>query len=565
MSNVFFENEGSAQRMPEVLSTGQDDVRRLLPRRANVTTPVPPRASAYPGQSVNRRPRYTRISSELDQEDITRLPTQPNPVSLWHYEVLDPADETTADMPLLSDPVDNEPDAEPAEVAQVADLRKEDRAPSGNLLSNAELDIAELDTQPPYETGGVKKTTKLSHEDEDEAIPQFSPVAAQANSVRPEMIPWTAGQGANSQFAQRVAQRSEHVASQRALVFHPFDRVRWWLLYPGRLEFVLWLGGTLFLLTATCLLLLLSFLSIPSLQDSTHAVATASSSPASSVPCAQTSSAVMCGSISVTSVAGVKLTMLDTGQMAMGKPLHLEGQGFTPHGAVNLTYDAWLPCQPAAIHADAYGTFRVTLLLARAGAGEHRVVAYDVASTHTIMLPIKLIASSVQHNVVLPADATAPVVAPSPTAQPTVPVVVPSPTEAAVQPVATPIPPTPTPVAATPTPRPTVAPTPRPTATPVVSPSPTPQPTVQATPQTPVTVTPTADAVSATPTTPALSESSVALAYSLPSVVTVLSLAMVLFSKCWHWLLLSLYTIAIVCLSGAGVLLRRRKAVRHSL
>ncbi|HEY4383936.1 MAG TPA: hypothetical protein VGN34_05590, partial [Ktedonobacteraceae bacterium] len=495
MSNVFFENKGSAQGMPEVLSTGQDDVRRLLPRRANATTPVPPRASAYPGQSVNIRPRYTRISSELDQEDITRLPTQPNPVSLWQYGVLDPADETTADMPLLSDPVDDELHADPADVAeaQAADPCKEDHASSGNLPPHAELDIAELDTQPPYEARRAKKTTKLSHEDEDEIIPQFSPIAAQTNSLPQEMMPWTAGQGANSQFAQRVAQRSTHVVSKRALVFHPFDRVRWWLLYPGRLEFVLWLGGTLFLLTATCLLLLLSLVSMTSLQDSSHASATASSGSSSSSPCSQASSAVMCGSISVTSVAGVKLTMLDTGQMAMGKPLHLEGQGFTPHGAVNLTYDAWLPCQPAAIHADAYGTFQVTLLLARAGAGEHRVVAYDVASTHTIMLPIKLIAGSTQHNAVSPADATTPVAVSSPTAattQPTVPVTVPSPTAAAVQPVATPIPPTPTPVtrqptavAATPTPRPTAVPTPRPTATPVVSPSPTPQPTVKATPQ----------------------------------------------------------------------------------
>jgi hypothetical protein len=35
----------------------------------------------------------------------------------------------------------------------------------------------------------------------------------------------------------------------------PLDTLRWWLLYPGRMEFMMWISGALLLLCVTCTLL----------------------------------------------------------------------------------------------------------------------------------------------------------------------------------------------------------------------------------------------------------------------------------------------------------------------
>jgi hypothetical protein len=355
MSNGFFERDGSAPSIAGELVEEQEEVRHPVPpvrRRAHPMTPVPPRASAYPGRTSSVWPRYTRISAELEQlEDIAQLPTQPTYVASRQHEEGDVADEDTASMPAS---VAYKRDSVPESSLE------EDTAPCP-LPQYVEPDIAELDTQPPDQTARAKKGTRRLFA----AAPEDGPTGGNTGET-------------------------EIVETKRVLAFRPFDHVRWWLLYPGRLEFVLWLSGALFLLIATCLLLLFSFLSVSSTQNdnvrATEAIGSDSPSFASCSP-------MTCGgSISVTSVAGVQLTLLDTGQVLVNESLHLEGQGFTPHGAVNLTYDDWLPCQPAIVHADAYGTFRVTVLLTHAGAGDHRITAYDAASTHTIVLPIKLIA-----------------------------------------------------------------------------------------------------------------------------------------------------------------------------
>ncbi len=44
--------------------------------------------------------------------------------------------------------------------------------------------------------------------------------------------------------------------------FAPLERIRWWLLYPGRIEFLILAGGTLLLLGITTLLVLVMTLSL---------------------------------------------------------------------------------------------------------------------------------------------------------------------------------------------------------------------------------------------------------------------------------------------------------------
>ena len=47
----------------------------------------------------------------------------------------------------------------------------------------------------------------------------------------------------------------------KILFRNPLERIRWWLLYPGRLEFLLLAGGTLLLLGITTLFVLIVVLS----------------------------------------------------------------------------------------------------------------------------------------------------------------------------------------------------------------------------------------------------------------------------------------------------------------
>ncbi|GER89281.1 hypothetical protein KDW_34430 [Dictyobacter vulcani] len=37
------------------------------------------------------------------------------------------------------------------------------------------------------------------------------------------------------------------------MIAHPIEGLRWWLVHPGRLEFLLWLLGTMLLLCVTVL------------------------------------------------------------------------------------------------------------------------------------------------------------------------------------------------------------------------------------------------------------------------------------------------------------------------
>ncbi len=553
MSNVFFENEGSVQGLSETPLVAREDVRRRTATggQANPVTPIPARASVYPihSQGAKVRSRYIPIAPDADHEDITRLPTHPAVDPLWEYETVQLAAESRIPNHLLQVPAStpSSPSVDELDTLPQSSIRKEKKS-----FQEAEevSDIAELATQPPGNGLRTKKTSALLPENvnfaEEILLQPEEPSEVEPEAVEHiEMVSWTAGQGAHSLFAQRIAQHQAPGLPRRNLRFHPFDRLRWWLLYPGRLEFVLWLSGTLFLLAVTSLLLLLAFLSFVPLHTSSPAAA--ASTEVAPPPCLHTRSVSMCGSISVTSEAGVKLLVLDTGQLVVNQPLHLEGQGFTPHGAVNLTYDAWLPCQPAMVRADAHGTFQVAVLLTEANVGTHRIAAYDVASTHTIVLPLKLIGSTAQNASVPTVVATlqpivptavSPIVTPSP--------VISQPTPVVPQPTAIPIAP---------------SPTPQPTATPV-APLPTPQPTVKPTPK-PVTTPTPREPIQPTPTVPRASIKSMDSApFSLFSLHIFLAQVLVLFAKCWLWLPSILYSVAIVSLSGASMLLMKRRVGR---
>src|SRR5690349_1400812 len=55
-------------------------------RRSPSLPAIPARASAHPDAVVKVRPRYPRWISDLEQEDITRLPTVPQSETIWQFE-----------------------------------------------------------------------------------------------------------------------------------------------------------------------------------------------------------------------------------------------------------------------------------------------------------------------------------------------------------------------------------------------------------------------------------------------------------------------------------------------
>src|SRR5258708_12833058 len=242
---------------------------------------------------------------------------------------------------------------------------------------------------------------------------------------------------------------------------NPLDRVRWWLLYPGRIEFMLWLCGTVLLIGVTCTLLLVTALSFewiaPGQQSGMVLQNLANSSASSTNP---------------------TLTVIERGPFSPGQVIRLHGQGFSIHGRIVFTFDSavlqlsqsidsGLVRQPQ-VNADNHGEFTAPLTLGSGPtwkAGQHRIVAHDIAPNHLAPLSIQIVPNPIPHtplssnrtgNGSVP---TAPTATATPPAKSTPP--------PAATPTATPTqaPPTPTPLA-TATPTATDTPTPTPTVTP---------------------------------------------------------------------------------------------------
>src|SRR5215470_13681714 len=140
------------------------------------------------------------------------------------------------------------------------------------------LFVSEMPTQPEVEAG-PRTTRRLPRIDEiDTAPPQPSrmlvPVTSQSSvaalsgpgstsidsfhGAATDPVSWTAGAASQSAYAQLISARGKRRQSRHAISLNPLDRVRWWLLRPGRIEFVLWLGGTILLVGVTCALLLVT-------------------------------------------------------------------------------------------------------------------------------------------------------------------------------------------------------------------------------------------------------------------------------------------------------------------
>ena len=345
-----------------------------------------------------------------------------------------------------------------------------------------------------------------------------------------EAASWTTGPGQDSVFARRIASRAKDKKGQRksTLSLNPVDRVRWWLLYPGRIEFLLWLNGTILLFVITCLLLFATVLSVGWLHlGDGNGAQTPLTSVATPKPACTTA---RCRSTPAPS-SGLQLTLVDNALLQPTTPIALHGQGFSANAPVTLTYDAHLPCRPNAVQTDTHGMFTVVLTLANTvSIGTHRIAAYDTASKRTITVTVSIGAAT---------KAT-----PVPSIQPAYGVTPPATTGGGQGSNPAPVGQTPVPV------KPTVG------VTPTVAATQPPTPTVGATPQPTIGTTPTTSTTTPPTTTSKQHETpALALKNTLSDGTTDGHGA----GSTWVWLAVVGYLFSMTMLGVAGVLYRRKR------
>ncbi len=405
----------------------------------NPQTPIPARASARP---VNVRPRYPRNYAMPPESDVTRVPTMPEP-TIWQYDAADfEAESSLSSLSLahseaiMSRPLAEQVTLPPPRTHAIDELDTQPPPPSTAIdeldtrppapeRSFAEYNtvprprtIDELDTLPPpskQNTLIVQKSPVLADKkniSSTHSLREITPFSHTLANMRPtptviermlekrleEAVSWTTGVGKDSPRARRIASRAKEYKGQRksTLSLNPVDRVRWWLLYPGRIEFLLWLNGTIILFIITCLLLFATVLSVGWLHLGASVSGTqiaAGGGPPSSVqtPCASDNiTNSYCHQTTVSS-SGLQLTLIDNALLLPTTPILLHGQGFSANVPVVLTYDAHQPCYPNATQADAHGIFTVSLLLgANVSSGTHRITAYDTGSKRSIEATISI-------------------------------------------------------------------------------------------------------------------------------------------------------------------------------
>lgn len=376
----------------------------------NPATSIPPRASAYPSNISHIRPRFPRSSTEFQEEDVTRAPTVPQQ-TMWQHESPDyRAESSLPSLSLVSvedaPPVVRPPSIDELDTLPPARRRQRDemlpaRPPARRDWPQHDYyglvprprDVSEQATNPPPAVSVPSVKLRDEHfvassalDDMIEADTQLSTVITPLE-VSPALHP-----GASRLLVSaNVSRRGRRQEYRPSFALHPLDRVRWWLLYPGRLELLLWLTGTALLVAVTCVLLFVTTISlgIVSFGHSAGALSTASAAQCIGAPVS--AGAAHCDSSTALSPAGLKITLQNTTALLTSTPVQLRGDGFSPRGRVTFTYDNDLPCSPASVQADGHGGFSVTLMLPAQPAlrpGHHRLVVYDQVRKQSVSLDI---------------------------------------------------------------------------------------------------------------------------------------------------------------------------------
>ncbi|HEY3991575.1 MAG TPA: hypothetical protein VGM01_01740 [Ktedonobacteraceae bacterium] len=535
-------------------------------RPSNPITPIPARASARriqsrPGTAPRRAaseavPSVESTTSETSKGGFSHeSPSYKAASSLTSLSLI--ISETPTAPPRASrstgrldhiDEIDTvpEPSGRTRAVQQAPD--QVSVVPSASPEASASLRFADLAV--PERAAFLAETTPstpFSHIDEIDTIPEVgspptravAPLRSTTREVAVDAASWTADPtSASSSAARLIASRSPR-HRRRTRVFNPFDRTRWWLLRPGRIEFLLWTVGSVLLFGITFLLLLATVLSlmVPGLPVSGNF-------PTSTV----NTSTVVHPVGTFAGSTGLHLTLSGKSSLAPGTEMHLQGKGFRAQSKVVFLLDGHLPLlnqhgQAASIQTDAAGQFVVKLWLGQGvgwSAGSHLIFAREITSGHQVTIAITITtvsATSVTGNTGAQNTPVPP-----------------------INPTPTPIPPTPTPVPPTPVPpTPTTqVPASTPTAqVPVSTPTAGTPPSSAPPPAAPTRGTTMTPAGTATPASGSVDGSS-SLGNALNNEDNHSLLARLAHLNPLVWLIGVCYFISMVLLGLAGLLRRRR-------
>ncbi len=520
---------------------------RVIPQTSihpNPITPIPPRASAQsinaiPGSIVKPASKQKNVTSSKEKQRnenhqgvsstaydySTDVNVQKNS-TVWDYE--SPSFQASSSLQTLSLLISEAP-TKPELESQGKTTRRLPR-------------IDEITTVPPLnEDHSIKSSRVLVPLRSQLEVTVFdNPDETTINIPSSEEVDensWTGGKASRSQHAQLISSRSKRKNPHAAISLNPIDRMRWWLLRPGHIEFVLWLGGTILLITVTCVLLLITAFSFEWItpgfigSPSTNAAGTSTGSEQQAT---------------VVATHTMTLIRTDTEPILPGQSIVLRGQGFSPHGHIRFLFDGTEQLfdqngQSASTQADAQGIFSTTIVLNSNlpwRPGPHFIDALDIATKRIAKLTIILAPTPIGKGVSsTPVPSYPPVIAP--------PALTPIPSVTGGQP--TPVGQTPVPVIPTPNPV-------TPTATPTVGTTPTLTPTVGTTPTT-APIVGTTPGVTTTVGTTAGSGLGNALDHAGdPS----LDKQLMRLSP-WVWLMMGCYCLSMVLLGLAGILHKRHQ------
>lgn len=519
-------------------------------------TPIPPRASA-PG-TVKVRPRYPHSYTLVQEEDVTRMPTLPQPI-MWQYDSAEYQAESSLSSLSLVVPEMASKDKErryvtPNPLPAIEDLKTAPPAKKGKQQKPRKQKekpqlpipraIYDLDTVPPQAVKSRKMSVSLPGS--GRALSTLRPQLPLVLTEEGDLRSWTAGGGAHSIHARRIASEDRRTAR-----FNPLDRMRWWLLWPGRIEFLLWFAGTITLMAVTCMFLFATIVSFGwiNLGGSSRTSDIPSSIATSTIgntPCTTKSSP--CSNAQAPGKTHMLFSLLTPEPLTPGMFIKMTGQGFSPNATVTFTHDTGLPCEPASQQTNAHGSFIVEMQLelgSQWAVGTHVITAYDTDSKRLINTSIVIFAGTFGKITTPTGTGTALPATPGLGITPTV-----ATGGGLPNPVPTPVgqyPVTPTPAPPTPTATPTQAP---PTPTPTVGVKPTPTQLPKPTPTVGKGITPT-------PGNGAIMPSQLT---SLNVNATYSSLHPT--SGIWLWLVLIGYALSMVMLGIAGILHQRKRAQR---
>lgn len=568
--------------------------------RPHTVTSVPPRASAPDAsRSPSRQPksyvsptarppqppqRRLRTTENLENREVPG-DTADNAAAMWQYE--SPNYEAAGSLPILSllapeaptqpqapispnspnNPVDP---VEPRRTRRLPDIDEIDTVPPIQPRAQPRQQapftgLEQLAAQPTSPVGRLERGERVTRRLNEPAYPSLALVPMSEASPAPVLVPapmqfspaqdsplplvvehlppavqedasWTAGQASDSPYARLIASPASR---NRLRLANPLDSLRWWLLRPGRIEFTLWLGGTLLLVLVTCALLFAFAFSFQSVI------------PGSSLPFPGGIGDRNASGANAQTALSERLALGTTGQITPGEQIDVRGNGFSRNGLIRFYFDGTTTmidahAKPAQTKASAQGSFEMVLWLGVGNAwnpGKHTIFALDVATGRRATLPITLSNGTTKSSTLASSShtpgpsTTSTSSSSSPTAPGATPTLTPAPQGSPVNK---------TPVPTTPTPKPSPSPSHTPSTTPTASVTPTLTATAGTSP------TATAGTTSGTPTNNA-SLSNALNQSGEPPIGTPFVIVSPLV-----WIMVGCYALSMIFLGIAGLLFKRR-------